>query len=57
MSAMYPEPIGVDVVSGATIGTGHFGSLAKYSVKNGNITFDYLKEVLTPKLKYPGMIV
>src|ERR1700730_13723216 len=49
---MYPEPIGVDVVSGGTFGLGYFGSEGKYYVKNDKITFDYSKMVLTPKLKY-----
>lgn len=49
---MYPEPKGVDVVWGTTLGNGYFGSSAKYSVKDNRITFDYLKEVLTPSMKY-----
>lgn len=48
-----PGPKGVDVVWGTTLGNGHFGSLAKYYVNSdGKIIFDYLKEVITPSLKY-----
>ena len=50
---IYPEPTGVDAVWGTSLGNGHFGSLAKYSVNSdGQIRFDYLKEVLTPSLKW-----
>lgn len=50
---IYPEPTGVDAVWGTTLGNGHFGSLAKYHVNSDDkITFDYLKEVLTPSFKY-----
>ena len=49
---IYPEPKGIDAVWGTTLGNGYFGSSAKYYVKNDQITFDYLKEVLTPSLKY-----